>query len=104
MITYKTEFVESLSAVMEDLNMSAAAGIRAGKLSVSGSAAYINERKFKESHINFFVNVKVANDNRVLSQEHLRFNEIKTVMEDRNKFIETYGDGFISGFISGGGR
>ena len=89
---------------MEDLNISAAAGIRAGRLSVSGSAAYINERKFKESHINFFVNVKVANDKMALNQELLRFNEIQSVMEDCTKFTKTYGDGFISGFISGGGK
>ena len=89
---------------MEALDMSAAAGIWASKLSIGGSAAYINERKFKESHINFLVNVKVANDKTILNQELLKFNEIKPVMENRNTFIETYGDGFISGFISGGGK
>ena len=89
---------------MENLNMSAAAGIRAGKLSLGGGAAYINERKFKESNIKFFINVKVINDKTELNQELLRFNEIKSVMEDRKKFTNTYGDGFISGFISGGGK
>ena len=84
--------------------MSPAVGIWAGKLGRSGGAAYINERKFKESHINLFINVKVVNDKTVLNQELLRFNELKSVMEDRKKFTNTYGDGFISGFISGGGK
>ena len=93
-----------MSAVIEDLNMSAAAGIRSGRFRISGSAAYINEAKFKESDINFFVNVKVENDKTVLNQELLKFNEIKSAMENSNKFVKTYGDGFISGFIFGGGK
>lgn len=93
-----------MSAIIEELNLSAATAIRSGRSSISESAAYINEKKFKESHINFFVNVKVANDKTVLNQELLRFNEIKSVMANGNKFVETYGDGFISGFISGGGE
>ena len=103
-ITYKAEFVDNLSAVMEDLNMSPAVGIWAGKLSLSGGTTYINERKFKDSHINLFINVKVVNDKTVLNQELLRFNEIKSVMEDRKRFTDTYGDGFVSGFVSGGGK
>ena len=88
---------------MEDLNISAAAGIRAGKLRVNGSAAYIDEIKFKESHINLFVNVKVINDETILNQELLTFNKMQSIVKNYDMFTEHYGDGFISGFISGGG-
>ena len=104
MVTYKAGFADNLHAVIEDLNMSTAAGIRSGRFSFSGSATYIDEKKFKESDVNFFVNVKVENDKTVLNQELLKFNEIPSVMENGNKFVRTYGDGFISGFISGGGK
>ena len=105
-VTYKTAFPDRISDVIEDLNISAAAGIRSGKLSVNGSTTYINESKFKESHINFFVNIKVTNDKMVLNQELLTFNEMQSIMKNHNttSFTEHYGDGFISGFISGGGK
>ena len=103
-VTYKAAFPDRISDVIEDLNISAAAGIRAGKLSVNGSTAYINESKFKESHINLFVNVKVTNDKLVLNQELVTFNEMKSVIKNSNTFTEHYGDGYISSFISGGGK
>lgn len=40
----------------------------------------------------------------VLDQELVTFNEMPSVMKKHNTFIQHYGDGFISGFISGGGK
>ena len=40
----------------------------------------------------------------MLDQDKLTFNEIKSVMDNANSFTEHYGDGFISGFIEGGGE
>lgn len=101
-VTYRTAFADKLSDIVENLNISAAASIRTGTLRASGSAAYVNENKFKESNINFMVNVQVMNDKTELDQELLKFNAINSVVNSPEMFTKHYGDGFISGFIEGG--
>ena len=69
------------------MNVSAALAIKGAAFEGSGSGKYINTDKFKESDLNFFIQVKVTN------QEHMRadYTDFKDYGIDRGRFTDVYG-------------
>jgi hypothetical protein len=98
-VTYSSHFVEKLSDVVKALNVSAALSVKVGSVTGSGSGAYIDEDKIKESDINFIIQVKVTNQTTEIHGEP-EFNPIDGLTSPQ--FTDLYGDTFISGFLEGG--
>jgi hypothetical protein len=69
------------------MNISAALSIKTAVGGGSGSGKYINTDKFKESDLNFFIQVKVTN------QEHMGtdYTEFNAIPLDPARFTEVYG-------------
>ena len=63
------------------------------------SASFIDSNKFKESDINYYIQVKVTNQ-KLLAPDLTEFCPIDGVSPA--EFTRVYGDSFISGFIEGG--
>ncbi|KAF4997214.1 hypothetical protein FDECE_12146, partial [Fusarium decemcellulare] len=58
-VTYLSRFVEKLSDITDDMNISGALSIKYGTIGGSGRGAFINTEKFQESDLNFYISVKV---------------------------------------------
>jgi hypothetical protein len=63
------------------------------------SAHFIDSNKFKESDLNYFIQVKVTNE-QLVAHDVSEFCPIEHV--SAADFTRVYGDSFISGFIEGG--
>lgn len=63
------------------------------------SAHFIDSNKFKESDLNYFIQVKVTNQ-QLVADDVTEFSPIANVSDA--DFTRVYGDSFISGFIEGG--
>ncbi|MCJ1249394.1 hypothetical protein MMC30_006617 [Trapelia coarctata] len=98
-VTYTSRFVDKLSDITDDMNISGSLSIKAGKFGGSGRGAFIDSDKFKSSDLNFYISVKVVNQT-INFKDALQFNPIRSVNSDN--FREVFGDGFISGFQEGG--
>lgn len=62
----------------------------------------MDSSKVKDSDINFFVQVKVVNQ-QLIADDVTKFNAIENVpAKDQKRFTDIYGDSFISGFLEGG--
>lgn len=65
-------------------------------------AAYLDSSKVKESDINYFVQVKVVNQ-QLIADDATKFNVIPNIpVTNQKRFTEVYGDSYISGFLEGG--
>ena len=73
--------------------------IKAGKFGGSGRGAFIDSDKFKQSDLNFYISVKVANQS-INFKDALVYNPVGSVSAEN--FREVFGDSFISGFEEGG--
>lgn len=93
-MTYTSRFVNKLSEITDDMNISGSLSIKAGSIGGSGRGAFIDSDKFKESDLNFYISVKVINQT-INVKDALAYNPLSTV-DDKN-FSEVYGDSFISG-------
>ncbi|QMW38422.1 hypothetical protein G4B11_001658 [Aspergillus flavus] len=118
-VTFTSKFVEHASDITEALNISGALEIKyqgmgakaAGCISLPLSvyvfcilmeAAYLDSSKVKESDINYFVQVKVVNQ-QLIADDATKFNVIPNIpVTDDKRFTEVYGDSYISGFLEGG--
>jgi hypothetical protein len=98
-VTYTSRFVDKLSDITDDLNISGGLSIKAGKFGGSGRGAFVDSDKFKEADLNFYVSVKVVNQS-INMKDALVYNHLKSV--DKDNFHGIFGDGFISGFQEGG--
>ncbi|EME41203.1 hypothetical protein DOTSEDRAFT_55095 [Dothistroma septosporum NZE10] len=98
-VTYTSRFVDKLSDITDDINISGSLSIKASKFGGSGRGSFIDSDKFKESDMNFYISVKVVNQT-INFKDALVYNRLRTV--DVNNFNEVFGDGFISGFQEGG--
>ncbi|CAK4024480.1 Hypothetical predicted protein [Lecanosticta acicola] len=98
-VTYTSRFVDKLSDITEDMNISGSLSIKAGKFGGSGKGAFIDSDKFKEADLNFYISVKVINQT-INFKDALVFNKLRSVNKDN--FNQVFGDGFISGFQEGG--
>ena len=65
----------------------------------SASASFIDTNKFKESDINYLIQVKVTNQ-RLVAPDLTEFVPIANLPD--SEFTRIYGDSFISGFTVGG--
>jgi hypothetical protein len=100
-VAYSASFVEKISEVVRNMNISAGSSIRTGSVGVSSGGSSIDEIKFAESDLNAVLSVKVVNQTRNL-RDNVKFNTFNVAKMDSLQFHETYGDSFISGFIEGG--
>ncbi|KAL7932791.1 hypothetical protein V8C35DRAFT_306790 [Trichoderma chlorosporum] len=97
-VSYSSRFVDKLSDVTDAMNISASLSIKTATIGGAASGSFIDSDKFKESDMNFFIQVKVVNQ--VIFGED--YTEFQNVLPAGADFTEVYGDTFISGFEEGG--
>lgn len=100
MVTYCTRYVDKLSQITDAMSISAALSIKTAAAGGGASGSYVDSDKFKESQINFFVQVKVTNQI-LMAEDVTQFQPIEGVTGGP-EFTKVFGDAFISGFIEGG--
>ncbi|KAB2572405.1 hypothetical protein DBV05_g8943 [Lasiodiplodia theobromae] len=98
-VTYSSRFVDKLSEITDDMNISGSLSIKYGAIGGSGRGSFINSDKFKESDLNFYISVKVINQT-INIKDALKYQNLPSVNE--KNFSDIYGDSFISGFLEGG--
>ncbi|THV02549.1 hypothetical protein K435DRAFT_345614 [Dendrothele bispora CBS 962.96] len=100
-VTWNIKFVDSISDVTNGLNVSSSHQIKCDAIGGGGSASasFVDINRFKESDINYLIQVKVTNQ-RLVSPNLTEFCPIKNV--PASEFTRVYGDSFISGFTEGG--
>lgn len=99
-VTYCTRHVTKMSDVTDAMNISAALAVKTATVGGGLSGSYVDSNKFKESDINFFVQVQVVNQT-IMGEDVTKFQPIPGV-SDAGAFTKVYGDCFISGFVEGG--
>ncbi|KAF4946493.1 hypothetical protein FGADI_11131 [Fusarium gaditjirri] len=99
-VSYCTRHVDKISEITDAMNVSAALSIKTATAGGGLTGSYVNSDKFKESTINFFVQVTVVNQT-IMAEDVRQFNAIDGVW-NTGKFMKVYGDCYISGFIEGG--
>ncbi|RTE82404.1 hypothetical protein BHE90_003036 [Fusarium euwallaceae] len=97
-VSYSSRFVEKLSDITDAMNISASLSIKTATIGGGASGQFIDSDKFKESDINFFVQVKVVNQ-AIIGEDYTEFQPVLPVGAN---FNEVYGDTYISGFEEGG--
>ncbi|PIG89723.1 hypothetical protein AARAC_005045 [Aspergillus arachidicola] len=101
-VTFTSKFVEHASDITEALNISGALEIKYQGMGAKAAGSYLDSSKVKESDINYFVQVKVVNQ-QLIADDATKFNVIPNVsVTDQQRFTEVYGDSYISGFLEGG--
>ncbi|KAJ7797131.1 hypothetical protein B0H13DRAFT_1674612 [Mycena leptocephala] len=100
-VTWSAKFVDRISEVTDSLNISGSLEIKCDAIGGGGgaSAHFIDSNKFKESDLNYFIQVKVTNQ-QLVADDVTEFSPIENVSDA--DFTRVYGDSFISGFIEGG--
>ncbi|KAJ7822770.1 hypothetical protein B0H13DRAFT_1659452 [Mycena leptocephala] len=100
-VTWSAKFVDRISEVTDSLNISGSLEIKCDAIGGGGgaSAHFIDSNKFKESDLNYFIQVKVTNQ-QLVADDVTEFSPIANVSDA--DFTRVYGDSFISGFIEGG--
>ncbi|KAJ7314681.1 hypothetical protein DFH08DRAFT_716451 [Mycena albidolilacea] len=104
-VTWSTKFVDHISEVTDSLNISSitvcSLEIKCDAIGGGGGASthFIDSNKFKESNLNYFIQVKVTNEQLVV-HDVTEFCPIANISDA--DFTCVYGDSFISGFIEDG--
>ncbi|KAG7406377.1 hypothetical protein Forpe1208_v013961 [Fusarium oxysporum f. sp. rapae] len=98
-VSYSSRFVNKISEITDDMNISGSLSIKYGTIGGSGKGSFIDSDKFKESDLNFFINVKVINQS-INIKDALVFQGLPSV--DENNFRSVFGDCYIAGFLEGG--
>ncbi|KAL7815141.1 hypothetical protein V8C26DRAFT_402544 [Trichoderma gracile] len=98
-VSYSSRFVNKISEITDDMNISGSLSIKYGAIGGSGKGSFIDSDKFKESDLNFFISVKVVNQS-INIKDALVFQGLPSVNE--TNFRSVFGDCFISGFLEGG--
>ncbi|KAF7352090.1 hypothetical protein MVEN_01171800 [Mycena venus] len=100
-VTWTAKFVDKMSEVTNSLNVSGSLQVKleTGGAGVDVSASFLDGKKFKESDINYFIQVRVTNQH-LTAPDLTDFAPIPNV--PFSEFNRVYGDSFISGFIEGG--
>ncbi|KAF5567875.1 hypothetical protein FNAPI_449 [Fusarium napiforme] len=98
-VSYSSRFVNKISEVTDDMNISGSLSIKYGAIGGSGKGSFVDSDKFKESDLNFFISVKVINQS-INIKDALVFQGLPSV--DETNFRSVFGDSFISGFLEGG--
>ncbi|KAE8323661.1 hypothetical protein BDV39DRAFT_208643 [Aspergillus sergii] len=101
-VTFTSKFVDHASDITEALNISGALEIKYQGMGAKAAGSYLDSSKVKESDINYFVQVKVVNQ-QLIADDATKFNVIPNIpVTDQKRFTEVYGDSYISGFLEGG--
>ncbi|PWN86841.1 hypothetical protein FA10DRAFT_213195, partial [Acaromyces ingoldii] len=100
-VTYKAEFIDKLSEISDDMNVSAALGVKTDSFALSGRGSFVNTDKFFDSDIRFYLSVKVINSS-INFKDALEYNPIASISETDEAHLEVFGDCFVSGFLEGG--
>ncbi|BAE55566.1 unnamed protein product [Aspergillus oryzae RIB40] len=101
-VTFTSKFVEHASDITEALNISGALEIKYQGMGAKAAGSYLDSSKVKESDINYFVQVKVVNQ-QLIADDATKFNVIPNIpVTNQKRFTEVYGDSYISGFLEGG--
>ncbi|KAK6544235.1 hypothetical protein TWF694_000938 [Orbilia ellipsospora] len=98
-VRFVARFVQNLSDITEDMNISGARSIKRGRIDGLGGDSFIDVERFKQADLNFYVRVRVTNQ-KIDVRDALRFNPDWIIVE--NEFTECFGDTFISGWTEGG--
>ena len=104
-VTYYTKYVDKLSDVSSNMNVSGALSVKYGAISGSGAGSYVDAETFQQSDVNFLISVKVINQT-INVKDQLQFWPLPADQNNKDlsaaDFTKTYGDSFISGFQEGG--
>ncbi|KAI0340777.1 hypothetical protein BDW22DRAFT_1359593 [Trametopsis cervina] len=100
-VSWTAKFVDRLSEVTDSLNIGGSLQIKCDAIGGGGnaSASFVDTNKFKESDINYLIQVRVTNQ-RLVCPDLTEFDLIENLPE--SEFSRVYGDTFISGFTYGG--
>ncbi|RHZ67383.1 uncharacterized protein CDV56_109620 [Aspergillus thermomutatus] len=98
-VSYSSRFVNKISEITDDMNISGSLSIKYGSIGGAGKGSFVDSDKFKESDLNFFISVKVINQS-INIKDALVFQGLPSV--NQNNFRSVFGDTFISGFLEGG--
>ncbi|EAW12959.1 uncharacterized protein ACLA_013960 [Aspergillus clavatus NRRL 1] len=98
-VSYSSRFVNKISEITDDMNISGSLSIKYGAIGGAGKGSFVDSDKFKESDLNFFISVKVINQS-INIKDALVFQGLPSV--NKNNFRSVFGDTFISGFLEGG--
>ncbi|KAJ7292061.1 hypothetical protein C8J57DRAFT_1044173 [Mycena rebaudengoi] len=100
-VVWTAKFVDRISEVTDSLNLSGSLQIKCDAIGGGGraSASFFDTNKFKESDINYLIQVRVTNQ-RLSAPDLTHFEPLAHVPD--SEFTRVYGDSFISGFIEGG--
>ncbi|OBS23324.1 hypothetical protein FPOA_03873 [Fusarium poae] len=98
-VTYSSRFVNKISEITDDMNISGSLSIKYGSIGGAGKGSFVDSDKFKESDLNFFISVKVINQS-INIKDALVFQGLPSVTE--SNFRNVFGDCYIAGFLEGG--
>ncbi|KAF0636019.1 hypothetical protein FPSE5266_20341 [Fusarium pseudograminearum] len=98
-VTYSSRFVNKISEITDDMNISGSLSIKYGSIGGAGKGSFVDSDKFKESDLNFFISVKVINQS-INIKDALVFQGLPSV--DQTNFRSVFGDCYIAGFLEGG--
>ncbi|KAF5696104.1 hypothetical protein FMUND_15782 [Fusarium mundagurra] len=92
---------ERMSEVIDTMDISRAATITTGEMEVHGHMNLLDDAKIDDADINMIVSVRVMSE--IISLKgSARFLPIDGMETGSPRFNETFGDSYISGFITGG--
>ncbi|KAF5538415.1 hypothetical protein FNAPI_11123 [Fusarium napiforme] len=100
-ITSSTRLFERVSEVVDTMDISRAATITTGEMEVHGHTKALNDAEIDDADINLMVSVRVMSKITSLKGS-ARFLPIDGMEAGSARFNETFGDSYISGFITGG--
>ncbi|KAH7184520.1 uncharacterized protein B0J16DRAFT_397786 [Fusarium flagelliforme] len=100
-VKYSAKFVEKLSDIVSNMNISKSSAIKQGTIEVHGNANTIDEDKIKASDVNLVVSVQVTNQTTTVKND-AEFKMVDGIDLGTQGFKDAYGDCYISGFIEGG--
>lgn len=100
-VTHTSKFVNKLSEITDDMNISGSLAIKYNAIGGSGKGSFLDAEKFYDSDLNYYISVKVINQT-LNYKDPLTFNPLRSCMTDKTRFDQTFGDTFISGFLEGG--
>lgn len=101
-VTYISHFVDKVSEINNDMRLSAALSIKAGKFGGSGRGSFFTSEEFNESDLRFYISVKVTNQS-INFKDALQYNPVPGLNpQEADEFTKIFGDSFISGFVEGG--
>ena len=90
-VTWEAKFVDKLSDVTDSMNISGSLAIKLEAIGGGGAAEghYLDSNKFKESDLNYFIQVRVTNQ-QLVADDVTQFTPIRNVQPA--DFTNVYGD------------